>query len=224
MIGTSAARAWSMASWVCGMTPSSAATTSTTTSVTLAPRARISVNASCPGVSRKTMRRSLIETEYAPMCCVMPPASPPATFVSRIASRSVVLPWSTWPMTVTTGTRATRSSGLATSDSTMTISSSNERIFTSAPNSRAMFVAVSELRVVLMVIINRFSISFFRTSFARTSSLSARSLTVMPSASVIVRVIGGGGGGAVATRDCARVRRYAARRPPGRWCGRGGGR
>ena len=38
MIGTSAARAWSMASSVCGITPSSAATTSTTISVTLAPR------------------------------------------------------------------------------------------------------------------------------------------------------------------------------------------
>ena len=52
-IGTSAARAWLMASSVCGMTPSSAATTSTAMSVTLAPRARISVNASWPGVSTK---------------------------------------------------------------------------------------------------------------------------------------------------------------------------
>jgi hypothetical protein len=40
-----------MASIVCGITPSSAATTSTTMSVTLAPRARIEVNASWPGVS-----------------------------------------------------------------------------------------------------------------------------------------------------------------------------
>ena len=45
-IGTLAARAWSAASLVCGITPSSAATTSTTMSVTLAPRARIRVNAS----------------------------------------------------------------------------------------------------------------------------------------------------------------------------------
>ena len=45
-IGTSAARAWLIASSVCGMTPSSAATTSTAMSVTLAPRARISVKAS----------------------------------------------------------------------------------------------------------------------------------------------------------------------------------
>ncbi len=45
-IGTPAARAWFMASIVCGMTPSSAATTRIATSVTFAPRARISVKAS----------------------------------------------------------------------------------------------------------------------------------------------------------------------------------
>ena len=54
-IGTPAALAWSMASTVCGMTPSSAATTMTAMSVTLAPRARMAVNASWPGVSRKVM-------------------------------------------------------------------------------------------------------------------------------------------------------------------------
>ena len=52
-IGTSAALAWSIASSVCGFTPSSAATTITAMSVTRAPRARIAVNASWPGVSRK---------------------------------------------------------------------------------------------------------------------------------------------------------------------------
>ena len=46
MRGTSAALAWSIASRVWGMTPSSAATTRTTMSVTRAPRARIRVNAS----------------------------------------------------------------------------------------------------------------------------------------------------------------------------------
>ena len=45
MIGTSAAFAWLIASIVCGMTPSSAATTSTTMSVTWAPRMRILENA-----------------------------------------------------------------------------------------------------------------------------------------------------------------------------------
>ena len=61
-IGTPAARAWLMASSVCGMTPSSAATTSTAISVTFAPRARISVNASCPGVSTNaSLRPSLLD-------------------------------------------------------------------------------------------------------------------------------------------------------------------
>ncbi len=45
------------------------------------------------------------------MCWVMPPASPAATRVLRIASMSVVLPWSTWPMKVTIGARAVSSSG-----------------------------------------------------------------------------------------------------------------
>ena len=53
-MGTSAARAWLMASMVWGMGPSSAATTRTTMSVMLAPRARMAVKASWPGVSRKT--------------------------------------------------------------------------------------------------------------------------------------------------------------------------
>ncbi len=56
-IGTSAALAWLSASIVWGITPSSAATTSTTMSVTSAPRARIFVNASWPGVSMKVIRR-----------------------------------------------------------------------------------------------------------------------------------------------------------------------
>ena len=62
MIGTLAALAWSMASRVCGMTPSSAATTRTTTSVTFAPRARIVVNAAWPGVSRNTILRPFSST------------------------------------------------------------------------------------------------------------------------------------------------------------------
>ena len=45
-IGTCAAFACEIDSFVCGITPSSAATTRTAMSVTFAPRARISVNAS----------------------------------------------------------------------------------------------------------------------------------------------------------------------------------
>ena len=54
-IGTLAAFAWLNASSVCGMTPSFAATTSTTMSVTFAPRARMELNAAWPGVSRKVI-------------------------------------------------------------------------------------------------------------------------------------------------------------------------
>ena len=125
------------------------------------------------------------------MCCVMPPASRSATRVSRMASSSDVLPWSTWPMTVTTGARDCMSSAFDSSPCADTSSSSKLRISISAPNSRAMSFAVSMSSVLLMVIIMRFINSLASTSFTRTSSLSARSFTVMPSASVIVRVIGG---------------------------------
>ena len=112
-MGTPAALAWLIASTVCGMTPSSAATTSTITSVTCAPRARMAVKASCPGVSMKVIWRPLMSTTEAPMCCVMPPASLSTTPVSRMASRSDVLPWSTWPMTVTTGGLGSRSASVS---------------------------------------------------------------------------------------------------------------
>jgi hypothetical protein len=39
------------------------------------------------------------------MCWVMPPASPSTTLAPRMWSSSVVLPWSTWPITVMTGGR-----------------------------------------------------------------------------------------------------------------------
>ena len=55
MIGTAAACAWLIASSVCGMTLSSAATTRTTMSVIWAPRARMAVKASWPGVSRNVI-------------------------------------------------------------------------------------------------------------------------------------------------------------------------
>ena len=55
IIGTPAALVWAIASTVCGMIPSSHATTRMTMSVTFAPRFRMSVNASWPGVSRKVI-------------------------------------------------------------------------------------------------------------------------------------------------------------------------
>ena len=95
MISTPAAFAWLIASTVCGITPSSAATTKIAISVEFAPRIRIAVNASCPGVSKNVIFCPLIDTTDAPICCVIPPASLSVTRVERIASSKDVLPWST---------------------------------------------------------------------------------------------------------------------------------
>ena len=62
IIGTPAAFEWLIASIVCGITPSSAATTRIDISVTFAPLERIAVNASCPGVSKNTILLLLIFT------------------------------------------------------------------------------------------------------------------------------------------------------------------
>ncbi len=62
-------------------------------SVTFAPRARIAVNASWPGVSRNVIRRPLCSTWYAPMCCVMPPASVSTTdgLADRVEERRLAV-------------------------------------------------------------------------------------------------------------------------------------
>src|SRR6267378_145296 len=49
------------------------------------------------------------------MCWVMPPASRAVTFVARIASRRLVLPWSTCPRTVMTGGRSLSFAGSTSS-------------------------------------------------------------------------------------------------------------
>ena len=95
IISTPAAFAWLIASTVCGITPSSAATTRIAISVEFAPRIRIAVKASCPGVSRNVIFCPLMDTTEAPICCVIPPASLSVTRVERIASSKDVLPWST---------------------------------------------------------------------------------------------------------------------------------
>ena len=143
-IGVPAALAWLMDSIVCGMMPSSAATTRMAISVTIAPRARMVVKASWPGVSRKVTGLPLTITRYAPMCCVMPPASPATTFALRMRSSREVLPWSTWPMTTTTGARGTSSSSVSTwssirRSSTVTTTSCS----TLQPSSMATSAAVS---------------------------------------------------------------------------------
>lgn len=73
--------------------------------------ARMAEKAECPGVSKKVIMppESGISTWNAPICCVIPPASPAATLVFLKASNKLVLPWSTWPMIVTTGGLGTAS-------------------------------------------------------------------------------------------------------------------
>mmetsp|Transcript_13598 Transcript_13598/g.46058 ORF Transcript_13598/g.46058 Transcript_13598/m.46058 type:complete len:215 (+) Transcript_13598:1555-2199(+) len=51
------------------------------------------------------LRRVSTGKKEAPICWVMPPASPACTLVRRILSRSLVLPVSTWPMMQQMGDR-----------------------------------------------------------------------------------------------------------------------
>eukprot|EP00964_Phaeocystis_antarctica_P030321 scaffold17116_cov67-Phaeocystis_antarctica.AAC.3 len=106
MIGTPISLASSMAWTVVGCTPASSATMSSTMSVATVPRCRIAEKNSCPGVSMKVA--AWLEppsTWKAEMVCVMPPASAAASALPRKASSIDVLPWSTCPISVTTGGR-----------------------------------------------------------------------------------------------------------------------
>ena len=179
---TLAALAWLMDSMVWGMMPSSAATTRTAMSVMFAPRARIEVNASWPGVSRKVMTLSLLLTWYAPMAWVMPPASPLVTLVLRMASRMEVLPWSTWPITTTTGGRSTRSAALSSS---CTNRRSSMETWTScstlAWNSSAIRAAVSKSTTSEMACISPICMNLATTLAALCFRRVASSPTVISS-------------------------------------------
>ena len=114
------------------------------------------------------------------MCWVMPPASPAATEVSRIASSSEVLPWSTWPMIVITGARSTRSASASANTGAAVSSSSEWTISTSLLSSEASTWIDSSDSVWVSVFISPSAISFFITSGTGTLRYSATSLTVEP--------------------------------------------
>jgi len=140
----------------------------------------------------------------------MPPASPAATRVCRIASRIDVLPWSTWPRTVTIGGReisllaSSRPRELKNSSRLVTVtlpspappSCSIATVSPAAigstvtPNSSATIEAVSKSMTWLMVAISPFCISFLMTSTAPTPSWSERSLTDTFGGSWIFRSVG----------------------------------
>ena len=112
-----------MASIVCGMTASSAATTSTTISVTCAPRARIEVKAAWPGVIEEGQHGTAFGFHLVGADMLRDPAGFAGNDIrlpDPVEKRGLS-PWSTWPMMVMTGGRALRSSSLS---STVSITSS----------------------------------------------------------------------------------------------------
>jgi len=114
------------------------------------------------------------------MCWVMPPASPAATSVVRIASSNEVLPWSTWPMIVTTGGRSTRSSSASSNVGSTSTSSAAWTISIFFSNSSASTWIASSDSVCVSVAISPRVISFLITSGTGTPRYSATSLTVEP--------------------------------------------
>ena len=109
---------------VCCSSPCMMSTTRMAMSHSPEPRVRRLVNDSWPGVSmtskpgRRMVKsggkstlavrsaRDSAGMKVAPICWVMPPASPSWTFVRRMLSRILVLPVSTWPRMHTTGDRS----------------------------------------------------------------------------------------------------------------------
>ena len=125
MKGVLRARSRLSDSIVCGSRPCITSTTRMAMSHRLEPRDRRLVNDSWPGVSMMRRPGTLTTTpgmeavrsrmasagkKVAPICCVMPPASPSWTLVRRRLSSSFVLPVSTWPM-MTWGSEGRRERG-----------------------------------------------------------------------------------------------------------------
>src|SRR3989338_8960835 len=111
------------------------------------------------------------------MCLVMPPASFSATLDCRMASSRLVLPWSTWPINVTTGARGTSFAG---SGATL-LSSWSSRLGCgriSKLKSLAALVAVASSSCWTMVAKMPCCINCLMRSLAFTSIFAARSLTM----------------------------------------------
>ncbi len=118
------------------------------------------------------------------MCCVIPPASVSTTAVSRIASSSVVLPWSTWPMIVTTGGRASRASSASSYDSGSASSSSACLIVTSRSSSAAISSTSSSESDCVAVFIWPSAISILMICGIETPSACEKSRSVTPDSTV----------------------------------------
>ena len=152
------------------------------------------------------------------MCWVIPPASPAATSVSRIASRSEVLPWSTWPMIVTTGGRGARLSSESSYSGASGSSSAAVTISSLRSYSSAIALIDSSVRVWVRVAISPIVISFLITSALPRPSSSATSRTVAPDGTLVAS--GSAGSSVLSGGSSSSGRR---RRPPRRRGGRWGG-
>src|SRR5262244_338398 len=135
------------------------------------------------------------------MCWVMPPNSFSATFDFRMASSSDVLPWSTWPMTVTTGGRRLSCDGSRSSSSTT--SPSTERISTSTLNLSATSLAAVGSRSSLTVAITPSSSRALITSpdFRRIFSASSPTVTDSGTRMSSRRTSAGGAAGSSTATD-----------------------
>lgn len=112
----------------------------------------------------------------------MPPASLAVTFAWRMVSSREVLPWSTWPITTTTGaleTRFSSSSSLSSiiRSSMVTTTSFSTFAWNSIATSDAVSKSITSLTVTMVPIIN----SFLMTSAAVAFRRSANSLTAISS-------------------------------------------
>src|SRR5512134_367049 len=124
----------------------------------------------------------------------MPPNSRSATLVVRIASSNEVLPWSTWPMTVTTGGRGRSCAGSVSSSSST--SPSSERTCTSKWNLSATSLAAVGSSTSFTVAITPRSSRALITSVVLRRIAAASSPTVTDSGSLISsRLISCGGSG-----------------------------
>ena len=122
------------------------------------------------------------------MCWVMPPASPATTLVWRMASSSEVLPWSTWPMMVTTGARGSRFSSASVWPMKPSSTSASDTRLGVWPNSRTISSAVSASITSLILCIAPCFISSLMTSTERSVMRLASSWMVITSGMITSRM------------------------------------
>ena len=146
------------------------------------------------------------------MCWVMPPASVSTTADSRMASSSVVLPWSTWPMIVTTGGRSLSTSAESSNVTSSTSSSAAWLIVISRSSSPPISSTASSLSDCVICTISPAAIISVMTFAGETPSFSARSLTVIPDGT-LTGPVGASGSRRGSWRGAPRSRRWPGRRP-----------